>query len=192
MSTSDFLPARDDQKLPPGAWSRTYTLSGITIVDNTTWHARIVRNKGDVQSTGTLVSPTVTVDTGANTVTFSLTATQVATLIGAGAAKFPGYWSVYYDTLATELVAGSFVIDRTATNSGSAGATTLTYSPTTGSTLTVTAAISPESGATILAKLLTVDGSGSGLDADTVDGQHATAFDTAGAAVAMAIVLGGN
>jgi hypothetical protein len=30
--------------------------------------------------------------------------------------------------------------------------------------------------ANILAKLLTVDGSGSGLDADTVDGQHASAF----------------
>lgn len=32
--------------------------------------------------------------------------------------------------------------------------------------------------ANILAKLLTVDGSGSGLDADTVDGSHASAFAT--------------
>ncbi|HWQ76862.1 MAG TPA: hypothetical protein VN441_16265 [Syntrophomonas sp.] len=33
--------------------------------------------------------------------------------------------------------------------------------------------------ADVLAKLLTVDGSGSGLDADTVDGNHASAFATA-------------
>lgn len=162
MTTSDFLPARDDQLLAPGAWSRTYTLSGITIVDNTTWHARIVRNKGDIQATGSLVTPTVTVNAGANTVTFSLTATQVATLIGAGAAKFPGYWSVYYDTLAVPLVGGAFVIDRTATNSGSAGATTLTYTAGSATTLTVTTGASPDT------------------------------FDTAGSAVAMAIVLGGN
>jgi hypothetical protein len=36
--------------------------------------------------------------------------------------------------------------------------------------------------AEILAALLTVDGASSGLDADTVDGQHAAAFEAAGAA----------
>ena len=35
---------------------------------------------------------------------------------------------------------------------------------------------SNETGASILAKLLTVDGAGSGLDADLLDGQHAAAF----------------
>lgn len=34
--------------------------------------------------------------------------------------------------------------------------------------------------ADVLAKLLTVDGTGTGLDADTVDGQHASAFATSG------------
>lgn len=38
-----------------------------------------------------------------------------------------------------------------------------------------------ETAAEILAKIVTVDGSGSGLDADTLDGSHATAFDVAGA-----------
>lgn len=37
-----------------------------------------------------------------------------------------------------------------------------------------------ESGAGILSKLLPVDGAGSGLDSDTVDGQHASAFSVAG------------
>ena len=162
MTTADNLPDRLDVKFGPGAWSQTITLSGITVVDNTTWHAYIVRNKGDVQATASLITPTVTANAGANTVTFSLTDTQVATLIGAGAAKFAGYWSVYYDTLDATLVAGHFVIDRTATNSSDTGAVTLTYSPTTGVTLTVTTGASPDT------------------------------FDTAGSAVAMAIVLGGN
>ncbi len=39
-----------------------------------------------------------------------------------------------------------------------------------------------ETAAEILAKIVTVDGPGSGLDADTLDGSHATAFDAAGAA----------
>jgi hypothetical protein len=39
--------------------------------------------------------------------------------------------------------------------------------------------IDPETAATILSKLLTVDGTGSNLDADFVDGQHATDFQTA-------------
>lgn len=39
-----------------------------------------------------------------------------------------------------------------------------------------------ETAAEILAKIVTVDGPGSGLDADTLDGNHATAFDAAGAA----------
>lgn len=39
-----------------------------------------------------------------------------------------------------------------------------------------------ETAAEILAKIVTVDGSGSGLDADTLDGSHATAFDAAGSA----------
>ena len=143
MTTADNLPDRLDVLFAPGAWSQTITLDGITVVDGTTWHAYIVRDAGDVQATDTLVTPTVTANAGANTVTFSLTDTQVATLIGAGSPKFAGYWSVYYDTLDATLIGGRFIVDRTATNSGSAGATTLTYSPTTGSTLTVTAAISP-------------------------------------------------
>lgn len=39
-----------------------------------------------------------------------------------------------------------------------------------------------DTGEEILAKLASVDGHGSGLDADTLDGNHATAFDAAGAA----------
>lgn len=139
MSTSDFLPARDDQLFAPGAWSKTYTLSGVSAVSASNWHAYIVRNKGDVQASGTLVAPTVSVSVSANTVTFSLTATQVATLIGAGAAKFAGFWSVYSDDLARAVVAGHFVIDRTATNGGtSLSPTTLTVTTTT-STLSVVA-----------------------------------------------------
>lgn len=137
MSTSDFLPARDDQKFAPGAWSKTYTLSGVSAVSASNWHAYIVRNKGDVQATASLIAPTVSVSVSANTVTFSLTATQVATLIGSGASKFAGYWSVYSDTLARTVIAGHFVIDRTATNSGtSSSPTTLTVTSTT-STLSV-------------------------------------------------------
>jgi hypothetical protein len=37
---------------------------------------------------------------------------------------------------------------------------------------------SPDTAAQVLTKLLTVDGTGSGLDADLLDGQHATAFAT--------------
>jgi hypothetical protein len=40
------------------------------------------------------------------------------------------------------------------------------------------------SAAAILAALVTVDGAGSGLDADLLDGQHAAAFEAAGAAAA--------
>lgn len=162
MTTADNLPDRFDQLLAPGAWSQTITLDGITVVDGTTWHAYIVRDAGDVQATASLLTPTVTANAGANTVTFSLTDTQVATLIGAGSPKFSGYWSVYYDTLDAALVGGRFIVDRTATNSSDTGAVTLTYSPTTGVTLTVTTGASPDT------------------------------FDTAGSAVAMAIVLGGN
>lgn len=39
-----------------------------------------------------------------------------------------------------------------------------------------------DTGEEILAKLASVDGHGSGLDADTLDGNHATAFDAAGVA----------
>lgn len=39
-----------------------------------------------------------------------------------------------------------------------------------------------DTGEEILAKLASVDGHGSGLDADTLDGNHAAAFDAAGAA----------
>jgi hypothetical protein len=74
LSTSDFLPARDDQKFAPGAWSKTYTLSGVSAVSASNWHAYIVRNKGDVQATASLIAPTVSVSVSANTVTFSLTA----------------------------------------------------------------------------------------------------------------------
>lgn len=162
MTVSNFLPARDDQLTAPGAWSRTYILDGITIVDATPWHAYIVANKGDDQASASLVTPTVTANAGANTVTFSLTDTQVATLIGSGAPKFTGFWSVYLDSLDVTLVAGSFVLDRTATNSGDAGAATLTYTAGSPVTLTVTTGAPP------------------------------TAFDSAGSAVAMAIVLGGN
>lgn len=49
---------------------------------------------------------------------------------------------------------------------------------------TVTAA--QVGGGAILAELLDVDGAGSGLDADLLDGQEATAFETAGAAAAVA------
>jgi len=44
--------------------------------------------------------------------------------------------------------------------------------------------------ADVLTKIKTVDGSGSGLDADTLDGQHASAFADQGFVFAMSIALG--
>jgi hypothetical protein len=46
--------------------------------------------------------------------------------------------------------------------------------------------------AAILAALLTVDGTGSGLDADTVDGSHASAFAAASHAHSAADVTSGT
>ena len=140
MTTADNLPDRLDVMFAPGAWSQTIIMSGVSVIAGSTWHAYIVADAGDVQATASLVTPSVSVDTGANSVTFSLTATQVATLIGAGSPKFAGYWSVYSDTLSRPLAAGRFIVDRTATNSGTTSVPlTLTVTSTT-TTLSVVAA----------------------------------------------------
>jgi hypothetical protein len=51
---------------------------------------------------------------------------------------------------------------------------------------------SPDSAADVLAKLKTVDGAGSGLDADTFDGQQASDFVTAASAVQHGDSAGGD
>ena len=50
-------------------------------------------------------------------------------------------------------------------------------------------ATADQSAAEILAALLTVDGAGSGLDADLLDGQSSAAFETAGAAAAASAAI---
>lgn len=52
-------------------------------------------------------------------------------------------------------------------------------------------ATADQSASEILAAVKTVDGTGSGLDADTVDGQHASAFEAAGTAAALVDDLSG-
>lgn len=52
-------------------------------------------------------------------------------------------------------------------------------------------ATADQSAAELLTAIKTVDGTGSGLDADTVDGQHASAFEAAGTAAALVDDLSG-
>ena len=144
MTTADLLPDELNQKFAPGDWSQTVIMSGVAVLSASTWHAYIVRDAGDVQATDTLIAPTVSVSITDNSVTFSLTAAQVATLIGAGSPKFAGYWSVYSDTLARTLIGGRFIIDRTATNSGtSSSPLTLTVTSTTATLSVVAPAVVP-------------------------------------------------
>lgn len=65
--------------------------------------------------------------------------------------------------------------------------------PTKASTLPPVDTYEGDTAAEILAKLITVDGTGSGLDADLLDGQHGTAFVAkSGDTLTGPLVLSGN
>lgn len=98
-------------------------------------------------------------------------------------------------------VAATVPIGLTVSGSPITSAGTLAFSYTAGYQGYTTAEASKlagiEAGATadmtaaeILTAIKTVDGSGSGLDADTLDGLNSTDFDPAGTALALAIALG--
>jgi hypothetical protein len=142
-----------------------------------TWKAYIWR---DDRKTTLLATASVSVVGLVVTPTWLGTAT--AALVPAGTNRFSGFWElISNEGLSSQrtVVKGDFLVGprgRAATNATAAITVTISND-----TLTITSTAGgggggSMTGSAILAALAPVDGTGSGLDADKLDGQHASAF----------------
>lgn len=186
-TTADFLAAYVPWLAEPGDGD-SLPITVPTGYEDGVWSAFVWRD----ERKGTALL-TFTVVTVGQVVTVSYTATQAAALIPSGASSFSGWWE-FIETPAggqpRTWFKGPFVLDPKRRSTGS-GAQAVTAS-ILANAITVEATATGGGGggggystpSQVLAALVTVDGTGSTLDADTVDGSHASAFATTAALAA--------
>ena len=91
------------------------------------WTFILRRDKGSSPATS-LLTPTITTDSVANTVDLAFTQATIQALIGTGSPNWNGYWHVYNSSAAQKMIGGSFTIDRTGSASGSSTTPTVLLS----------------------------------------------------------------
>lgn len=128
---------------PTRAWSMTFILDDSCglVGDAADWDM-VVHQKENDPVTTTVIEPTVSVDTFANSVTFSGTSAQwtTADLPKPGAVEWNGWFRIHRDDDIELEIIGPFLLSRTSTNDASATATTISIENST-ITLTAVAAI---------------------------------------------------
>ncbi len=146
--------------------------------DTGTWTANVYTS---ARQSGSPTSFTVTGPVSL-VLTLALSGAQVAALAPAGTSKFTGYWELVrtVSSSARTWLKGDFVIDA-AHRVPANGTQAVTVAINSGAiTVTGTAAAGggggSMTGSQILTALAPVDGTGSGLDADTVDGIQVSAL----------------
>lgn len=187
VASMDFRPPGRDFEVPLGSdWSlavavrraRYDAVDGALVVvgyDPVDMSAAVA----NIYGSGTSIATAVTVTAGAtdDVVVLSLTAAQLATLSGSRIALFvqPG---------GTQILGGRFTTWPPGTpGATSSGSLTLTLAANTVEVTTMAATVAAPD---VLAALKTVDGAGSGLDADLLDGQHGAHYAVAADLVAEA------
>lgn len=116
-----MLPYEHNQLIAPGAWSVSYSVTGLDMSDVTDWFAILVNSVTDDQTVaGTdaaVAIPTVALSTvdGVDYVTFSLTEVAVLAFCSADEPAFLGYWSMRNLVIDQPIMAGTFEVSRTKT-----------------------------------------------------------------------------
>lgn len=114
---------------PNSTFTLTVTLSGLAVGSVGNWAATVVKHDYDAPA-ATLVTPSVAVNSGSNTVSVTFSSTNLTTLLSTGAGKFSGYWMLRNTSTPLELIVGKIVVDRNGGASGTNEDLTLTVTPT--------------------------------------------------------------
>ena len=143
-----------------GHGSITVPFTGITVGDASDWSVAVHRGQGAATS---LITPTITTDAGANTVTATITNAMATTLIGTDA-TWSGFWYLQSSSLGQPLIGSRFVVDRNGTSSG---ATTTPTVNVDGTTVTVEMVVASPADLFVLNSLVASGREGQVLTADS-------------------------
>ncbi len=143
-----------------GQGSITVPFTGITVGSASDWSVVVHRGQGAATS---LITPTITTDADANTVTATVTHAMATTLIGTDA-NWQGFWYLQSASLGQPLIGSRFVVDRNGTRSGDTTTPTVNVE---GSTVTVEMVVASPADLFVLNSLVASGRDGQVLTADS-------------------------
>lgn len=143
MTSSDARPYGHDIYVNPnGTFALSITFVGISVIQSSNWTAKVMRNEYDPIASA-VYTPTIAVNTTANTVTVTFAAASLLGLMSTGSARWSGFWQLENTVSDVVLIGGSMKIDRNRAAASSSSALTLTVTSTTiTATVTTSAPVS--------------------------------------------------